>query len=279
MILDAVAEAEAAGCSREDACDAAGISSRTVARWKVSEGLGDQRQGPHHVPSNALSASERSRILDVVNSPEFRDVSPKQIVPRLADREEYIGSESTMYRVMNAEEQLVHREPTTPRQPRPIPSHVATGPNQVYSWDITYLPGVVRGTYFFLYLFMDVWSRKIVGWAVHLEQSEELAAALFVALCTAAGIDPRGIVLHADNGGPMKGATMLATLERLGVIPSFSRPSVSDDNAYSEALCSRPSSFALATPAASSPLRPRRRGWPYSSPGTTGSIATARFAT
>ena len=99
-----------------------------------------------------------------------------------------------------------------------------------------YLKTPVRGVFEYLYLMLDVWSRKIVGWAVHPEESAEQAAALFVATCRAQQIDPTGIVLHADNGGPMKGATMVATLERLGVLASFSRPSVSNDNAYSEAL-------------------------------------------
>lgn len=236
MILDAIAEAEAAGCTAEGACAQAGVCSRTVSRWRKGEGRGDQRQGPRHTPANALSETERNQVLDVVNSTEFRDCSPKQIVPRLADRGDYLASESTVYRILREEVQLAHREPTKVRELRPVPSHVATGPNQVYSWDITYLPAAVRGTFFFLYLFVDIWSRKVVGWAVHLEQSEELAAALFRSFCIANGVDPAGIVLHSDNGGAMKGTTMLQTLQDLGVIPSFSRPSVSDDNAFSEAL-------------------------------------------
>ena len=94
----------------------------------------------------------------------------------------------------------------------------------------------MRGVYVYLYLMLDVWSRKIVGWAVHPEETSRAAAALFVATCAAEQIAARGIVLHADNGSPMKGATMLCTLQRLGVLPSFSRPGVSNDNAFSEAL-------------------------------------------
>lgn len=235
-MLDSIAEAQAAGCTVEDACAQSGISSRTVARWCKAEGRGDQRQGPQRTPANALSPAERNRILQVVNSTEFRDCSPSQIVPRLADRGEYIGSESTVYRILREEEQLAHREPTKVAVLRPVARHDATGPDQVYSWDITYLPAAVRGTFFFLYLFIDIWSRKVVGWDVHSEQSPELAAALFQSFCEANGVDPAGIVLHSDNGDPMKGTTMLQTLHDLGVIPSFSRPSVSDDNAYSEAL-------------------------------------------
>lgn len=229
--------AVAAGCSLEDACAQAGVSTRTVHRWRSAPGEGDRRQGPHHKPRNGLTDAERVRVLDTLNSAEFRDCSPKQVVPRLADRGEYIGSESTMYRILREEEQLAHREPSRPRVPRPVPTHVAAAPDEVYSWDITYLRGPVRGTFFFLYLFMDIWSRKIVGYSVEEEEnSDELAASIFERACAQNGVDPRGIVLHSDNGGAMKGSTMLAKLQDLGVLPSFSRPGVSDDNAFSEAL-------------------------------------------
>jgi transposase InsO family protein len=113
---------------------------------------------------------------------------------------------------------------------------VARGPNQVYSWDITFLRSTVSGMFFYLYLFMDVYSRKIVGFEVHEEQSSDLSADMLRKICISEGVGPNRVVLHADNGGPMKGATMLATMQRLGVVPSFSRPSVSDDNPFSEAL-------------------------------------------
>jgi putative transposase len=111
---------------------------------------------------------------------------------------------------------------------------VATGPCELWSWDITYLAGPVRGTFFYLYVVMDVWSRKIVGWQTHTTESSEHAAALIAAACTSEGIERDRLVLHSDNGAPMKGATMLATLQALGVVPSFSRPRVSNDNPYSE---------------------------------------------
>ncbi len=121
-------------------------------------------------------------------------------------------------------------------QRRAVPAHVATGPDQLWSWDITYLKTPVRGVFLYLYLILDIWSRKIVGWSVQATERAEHAADLFTATCHAAACDPQGIVLYADNGSPMKGATMLATLERLGVLPSFSRPGVSNDNPFSEAL-------------------------------------------
>ena len=171
-----------------------------------------------------------------MTSPEFVDLSPHQIVPKLADMGIYIASESTTYRLLREEKLDAHRgraKPPTGRRPDP---HTATGPNQVWSWDITYLRSPVAGMFFYLYLFMDVWSRKIVGWAVLEQECNEAAAELFQKICTEEGLDPEGLVLHSDNGGPMKGATMLATLQKLGVVTSFSRPSVSDDNAFSEAL-------------------------------------------
>lgn len=108
--------------------------------------------------------------------------------------------------------------------------------NQVWSWDITYLLSAVRGHFFYLYLVEDIWSRRIVGFEVHEEESMEASAALVRATCAAEGVDPNGLVLHSDNGGPMKGSTMLATLRHLGIVPSFSRPSVSDDNPFIESL-------------------------------------------
>ena len=141
-----------------------------------------------------------------------------------------------MYRILRAEALLAHRSRAKAPERRPPRTHVATGPNQLWTWDITYLKTPVRGVFTYLYLLLDVWSRKIVGWAVHDVESAEHAAALFRVTCAAQQVDPRGLVLHADNGGPMKGATMVATLERLGVLASYSRPSVSNDNAYSESL-------------------------------------------
>ncbi len=174
-------------------------------------------------------------MLEVANSPEFRGLSPKQIVPRLADEGIYVASESTFHRLLRREarqKRAAGRSPT----PRVKPTHQATGPNQLWSWDITYLKSSLRGQFFYLYIVVDVWSRKIVGWAVHRQESAKQAAKLISKICQDSGVDPKGLVLHSDNGGPMRGATMLTTLQWLGIVPSFSRPHVSDDNPYSEAL-------------------------------------------
>jgi putative transposase len=206
-----------------------------VERWRA-DATPDARHGPYRQPTHALTPRERAAVLTELTSVAYRDLSPHQIVPQLADTGRYLASESTCYRLLRAARLLQHRGRAKAPVRRPPRAHVATGPNQVWSWDITYLRTPVRGVYVYLYLMLDVWSRKIVGWAVHREESSHEAAALFVAACAAEHVAARGIVLHADNGSPMKGATMLCTLQRLGVLPSFSRPGVSNDNAFSEAL-------------------------------------------
>ena len=236
--MSLVEEAVRAGARQEAAAGILGLKARTLQRWREQsvEGGEDRRQGPLAEPANKLSPAEREVVLTTANSPEYRDLSPAQIVPQLADEGKYVASESTFHRLLRAAKQMAHRHRAKPAASKKPREQVATGPNQVWCWDITYLPGPVRGTFFFLYLFLDVWSRRIVGARVYAEENGEHASELFVQSCIRHGIEPDGLVLHSDNGGPMRGSTMLATLERLGVIPSFSRPHVSDDNPYSEAL-------------------------------------------
>ncbi len=234
MIRTLIQEAVDAGARRWRACEVLGLSVRTVERWGTNDE--DGRHGPNHVPANKLSEVERQKAVDVMTSPEFRDCSPKQIVPALASRGEYIGSEPTLYRILHAQDMQHPRDRKRAPVSRPH-EYVATGPMQVAAWDITYLRSLVRGVFFYLYLVEDVWSRMIIGWAIHDSESADFSAALIERIRRETpGHDLRGWVLHADNGGPMKGATMLATLQRLGVISPFSRPSVSDDNAYAESL-------------------------------------------
>lgn len=175
-------------------------------------------------------------MLLVACSARFRDLSPKQIVPLLADDGTYLASESTFYRILHTEGRLAHRgraKPPTHRRPDEL---VATGPNQVWCWDITYLPSAVRGKFFYCYTIIDLFSRKIVGRAVHDSESAMHAAVLIAVACAAEGVQRDELTVHSDNGHPMKGATMLATLQKLGIVPSFSRPGVSDDNPFIESL-------------------------------------------
>jgi putative transposase len=171
-----LSEACAAGARREAACRAVGLSVRTWQRWQQDEAQADGRMTAVHRPANRLSDSERQRLLEVANAPEFRSLPPSRIVPTLADRGEYLASESTFYRVLRAEGQLQHRGRARPPAQRAPQSHRATAPNQLWSWDITYLATTVKGIFFYLYLIMDVYSRKIVGLEVFEAESAEHAA-------------------------------------------------------------------------------------------------------
>lgn len=235
-MLAQIAEANRNGARRAQATTALGLCIRTLERWAASECRSDGRKGASKHGPHALSEEEKSKVLSRVNSAEFRDLPPSKIVPRLADKGEYLASESSIYRLLKTEKQLAHRQKSAPRVHRKPDALTATAPNQVWTWDITYLKTLVRGSYYYLYMHIDIFSRKIVGWQVNECESAEYAAELFKGLCVNENVTPYSLRLHSDNGSPMKGATMLATLEHLGVIPSFSRPSVSDDNPYSEAL-------------------------------------------
>ena len=232
-------ESCAAGARLEKACKSLGISPRTVQRWRENGTVksdGRQEKARARVPVNKLSEEERNEILNTVNDPQYAPLPPSQIVPLLADKGCYLASESSFYRILRTEKQLAHRgKAKAPTHSRP-PELVATAPNQLWSWDITYLGTTIKGIYFYLYLIMDLFSRKIVGWEVFAEESAEHAATVFRKAYLREGVAGQLLRLHSDNGSPMKGATMLATLQRLGVVPSFSRPSVSNDNPYSESL-------------------------------------------
>ena len=206
-----------------------------LQRWARAGAKDDGRHGPRTKPGNALSPDERRDVLTIMNAPEHCELSPKQIVPTLADRGCYVASESTMYRILRAEGLLAHRGKAQPPSKQPVlRHHVATGPNQVWSWDITFLRRTVKGSFFYLYMVEDVWSRKIVAWEVYPTEAPLVASAMITRACEETRIDVTGLVLHSDNGDIMRGSLLHATLQRLGVVPSFSRPSVSDDNAYSE---------------------------------------------
>ena len=185
-ILASVDTAVAAGARRAAAAIASGLSPRTLERWR--HGGEDSRRGPRSPAANRLSEAERTRILAVAASSAYRNLSVKQIVPRLADRGEYVGSESSFYRVLHAQGQVAHRVRTRPaRRRRPL-ALVAATPNSVWSWDITYLRTNVRGLFFRLYLVMDVYSRKVVGWDVHEEEDGRLAAQLLERAARSEGV-------------------------------------------------------------------------------------------
>jgi transposase InsO family protein len=236
-IISLIEEAQSTGAKQSEACKIIGISAKTVQRWQNQGNAQDGRIDVQHSPKNKLSELECRRVLQVANEVKYAHLPPCKIVPTLADEGRYIASESTFYRLLKAQDQLKHRQKSKParkiKKPRAL---TATAPNQVYTWDISYLPTHIRGLYFYLYLVVDLYSRKVVGWQVYTEESSALAAELMKDICRRENITPNQVYLHSDNGSPMKGATMLSTLQELGVIPSFSRPSVSNDNPYSESL-------------------------------------------
>lgn len=240
-IMSLVADGIAAGARQRQCCIVIDLSERTLQRWqrdaqaKIAQG--DRRPARIQAPKNALTPAERQQILTVANSEEFGHLPPSQIVPRLLDQACYIASESSFYRVLRAAKQLAHRGKERPAQARSKPRALcAAKPNQLFSWDITYLPTQVKGIHYYLYLFIDIFSRKVVGWQIYENESSELASEVMRDICARENIMPDQVVLHSDNGSPMKGATMLATLQQLGVVPSFSRPAVSNDNPYSESF-------------------------------------------
>jgi len=210
--------AHRAGARLRPACEVAGIDVRTLQRWRAEDGLerGDRRPGAvRPTPAHALSAEEREQLLRVANEPRFADLPPARIVPTLADQGVYLASESSFQRVLRAAGQSRHRgRAKAPRRRRAPATHVASAPRQLWSWDMTYLPAAVLGHWFYLYLILDVYSRKIVGFEVHDTDDS----------------------LHGDNGATLKATTVLTMLHWLGIKPSYSRPRVSDDNAFVESL-------------------------------------------
>jgi transposase InsO family protein len=243
-VVELIGEANAAGAGLVSACVEIGISLRTLKRWRkafVGDGDGkDRRKGSPRLVVHRLSEEERQRILLTCNQPEYASLPPGQIVPALADQGLYIGSESSFYRVLHAHGQVHRRSRArTPQEPRAVPRLRAAGANQLWSWDITYLPTTVRGIWLYLYLVIDVWSRKVVAWDVDEREHPAIAADLVSRACLRERISKgrkQPLILHADNGNAMRAATLESRLEELGVLRSFSRPRVSNDNPYSESL-------------------------------------------
>jgi putative transposase len=242
VLVGEIARACAAGARLAPACALAGLDQRTLQRWRAGEGLsrGDRRPGATHpTPSHALSEAERARIVALANEPRFADTPPARIVPALADEGVYVASEASFHRVLRDEGQMKRRgRARPPRASGPPSTHVATAPGQVWCWDVTFLPAQVQGRWFYLFLILDLYSRKVVGFEVHDSDKAEHAAHLARRTALAEGIHagPARPVLHGDNGASLKGTTVLAMLHWLGIQPSHSRPRVSDDNAFAEAL-------------------------------------------
>ena len=231
--LEAVDEALSAGARLSGISSLTSVSSRTIQRWRKGS-CKDLRKGSHRFVPAKLTEEEKQQIIQISCSEEYKDHYPSEIVAKLAENGVYIASEASFYRVLKEHSLLAHRRKSRAPVKRAKPRLAATGPDQVYSWDITWIKSDVSGLYYYLYLVVDIYSRMIVHWEIHEKESSEKAAAMLRKLSGKRVI--RGVTLHSDNGAPMKGYSMLAMMQALNVVPSFSRPRVSTDNPYSESL-------------------------------------------
>jgi putative transposase len=214
------------------ACAAVGLSRATHYRGQKPRLATVPK--PRPAPPRALSAEEQQRVLDVLESERFVDKSPVEVYHTLLDEGQYLCSVRTIYRVL-AQNGEVHERRNQLRHPDyQKPELLATGPNQLWSWDITKLLGPTKWSYFYLYVVLDVFSRYVVGWLVADCENGELAQRLIRETAIKQGIDRNQLTLHSDRGAPMTSKTLAETLIDLGVARSLSRPQVSNDNPFSE---------------------------------------------
>ena len=210
--VELIDEAHAGGARLFMACRELGISIRTRQRWIRDAAAGavnedGRKNAVREKPAAALNEEERKRVLEVADAPEHASRPPAQIVAALADKGEWLASESTIYRVLRDRGQQHHRGRAKSPVPRPPASHSATVPNQVWTWDITWLKSPVRGKYYYLYMIVDIFSRYIVGWEVHEEETGECARELITKayLKQALWRSDSPLVLHSDNENPHEG--------------------------------------------------------------------------
>jgi putative transposase len=214
-------------------CGAVGLPRATFYRHTAL--AVEKPQSACHKPKQTLLPEERQRVLDVLHADRFIDVAPTEIYAQLLDENEHLCSIRTMYRVLAENEEV--RERRRQRQ-HPIyvkPELLATKPNEVWSWDITKLLGPAKWTYYYLYVVLDIFSRKAVGWLIAEKESAMLAKHLVEETCAREGVEPGQLTLHMDRGPAMKSKTLAQTMGFLGITKSHSRPYVSDDNPFSEA--------------------------------------------
>lgn len=237
-VIKLIDEARTNGARLRPACEVINISDRTYQRW-VAEGLDTADKRPtakRRAPANKLTEQERGEVIKVCNRPEYADLTPAQIVPKLADKKYYIASESTIYRIlkdvkMNAKRTRVNKPRTSS-----LTTHIANGPNQVWSWDITWIPAEIKGHFYKLYMILDVFSRLIINWEIHERETADHAKELVKKATFKHGVLGNPLVLHSDNGSPMTAQDFQNLLARLGITKSYSRPRVSNDNPFSESL-------------------------------------------
>lgn len=211
-------------------CHSLGVAPATYYRARQPRVV-----APRPAPPRTLSLSERQRVLAVLHEPRFVDLAPAQVYATLLDEGTYHCAERTMYRVLAAYHQVHERRRQRRHAVYLKPELLATGPNQLWSWDITKLRGPRPGTWYHLYVVLDVFSRYVVGWMVAPRESATLAKSLIETCCVREGIARESLTVHADRGVAMTSKAVAQLLVELGVAKSHSRPHVSNDNPYSEA--------------------------------------------
>lgn len=219
------------------ACEALTLARATFYRHRCVLQTGGQIDKPVIVrptPSRALTQEERRTVKDVLHSERFVDKSPLEVYATLLDEGIYLCSTRTMYRILGDCKEVRERRNQLKHPQYKKPELIAVGPNEVWSWDITKLLGPVKWTYFYLYVILDIFSRYVVGWMVADRESGELAKVLIEESCGKQEIKEEELTIHSDRGSPMKSKPVAWLLAELGVTKSFSRPSVSNDNPYSE---------------------------------------------
>jgi len=237
--VELIDEARANGARLGPLCAELGITPRTYQRWTQEGAVGPDGRttAVRPKPDHALTLEEEAAVVALCKSEQYQSAPPAQIVAREADEGRYIASESTFYRVLRRMEMNQPRGRGRRQAPPPKPtSHQADGPNQVWSWDVTWLPGPVSGLFFYLVLIIDIYSRKVVGWEVEAAESSLLLSRVLQQAVLKERCIDQPLVLHSDNGSPFKGETLKAKLKSLGIEPSYSCPRVSNDNPFSESI-------------------------------------------
>lgn len=232
-MISAVNDIQVLGASRRYAYEVLGIPRATAERYVHPRP--PRERPPRPTPPRALSAAERQAVVEVLTSPRFIDQPPAEIYPALLDEGTFLCSTRTMYRILAEDHLLRERRNVRTHPVALIPSASAAAPNEVWVWDITKLKGPVKWGYFHLYVLLDLFSRYIVGWLLASHESASHAARLISESCQREGIEPLVLTLHSDRGAPMTSKTVSQLLVDLDVDPSYSRPRVSDDNAFAEA--------------------------------------------
>ena len=245
-------EARIENISTQKFCNSVGVSERSFYLWRSRiNDVEAKKRGRKTPPKNKLSPQERSQVVDLLLKKEWSDYSPRELYYKLLDEEgKIIASASTLYRVAKKDSLLMKRSKTTSKKPlnRQTPHLVATGPNQIWSWDVTQIRSDIRSSRFYLYVILDIWSRLSVGWIIEDHEKTELAISMWKETLERQQITGKGLTNHKDNGSMMTSKEMIKFVKDMDMIDSYSRAGVSDDNPFSESLFGTIKTFRVHRP-------------------------------